>query len=182
MRTGILLLLCGCAAQDADFDGFPDGEDCDDSDPFTYPGAPDDPADGADSDCDGIDPDHAFVGTWALDSLVALYSSFSFLVEDASSGELTIGPEMDAQIQLSSTINPDLTDGLAYPIELTMDGDASPLDGPGLVEIYLSGTALGEDVELSLGCAVTDAQVLTCDGALLIYGTSLDTSADFSAP
>ena len=181
MRTWPLLLLTACAAQDADFDGFPDGEDCDDSDPFTYPGAPDDPADGADSDCDGVDPDHAFVGAWTLDSLVAVYSSFSFLVEDASTGEMDIGSEMDAQMELSSTLNPDLTDGIPYPIELALDGEASPLYGPGLAEVYLSGEALGESVELSLGCAVSDEQRLLCDGALLIYGTSLDTSATFSA-
>ena len=41
------------AATDADGDGVAPPMDCDDSDPFTYPGAPE-PADGRDNDCDGF--------------------------------------------------------------------------------------------------------------------------------
>jgi fibronectin-binding autotransporter adhesin len=39
---------------DADNDGFPAGEDCDDADPASYPGAPE-RCDGRDNDCDGSD-------------------------------------------------------------------------------------------------------------------------------
>lgn len=37
--------------EDADEDGFAAGQDCDDGDRFTYPGAPDEAYDGVDSDC-----------------------------------------------------------------------------------------------------------------------------------
>jgi hypothetical protein len=40
---------------DADGDGYPAGEDCDDGDPFISPGARDVPYDGIDQDCDGAD-------------------------------------------------------------------------------------------------------------------------------
>lgn len=43
-------------AVDADGDGSPAGDDCDDADDAVHPGA-DDPCDGADQDCDGVDGD-----------------------------------------------------------------------------------------------------------------------------
>jgi hypothetical protein len=70
-----LLLGCRCGApdphphagdptdatHDADADGFSTPEDCDDADPDVFPGAPDVPYDGVDSDCagdDDFDADH----------------------------------------------------------------------------------------------------------------------------
>ena len=45
---------------DADGDGWPAGEDCDDSDPDVHPNAPDDTCDGIDNDCDdSVDDDVA---------------------------------------------------------------------------------------------------------------------------
>ncbi len=41
--------------QDADGDGSPDSDDCDDGDPYVYPGAPDTCHDGIDTNCDGVD-------------------------------------------------------------------------------------------------------------------------------
>jgi hypothetical protein len=58
-------LLCSCAyvnktefeaAWDADGDGWPVGEDCDDAEPSIYPYAPDRAGDGCDADC-GTQPD-----------------------------------------------------------------------------------------------------------------------------
>ncbi len=45
----------GPAPIDADGDGVPAGADCDDTDEYSYPGAPEVPYDGEDQDCDGAD-------------------------------------------------------------------------------------------------------------------------------
>jgi len=54
LNAGQAYLLSGFPCEDADGDGVDlcDG-DCDDVDPATYPGAPDDPCDGIDNDCSG---------------------------------------------------------------------------------------------------------------------------------
>lgn len=42
--------------EDMDGDGFIGADDCDDTDPYTYPGAKEFPGDGIDQDCDGSEP------------------------------------------------------------------------------------------------------------------------------
>jgi len=42
--------------EDMDGDGFIGADDCDDTDPYTYPGAMEFPGDGVDQDCDGSEP------------------------------------------------------------------------------------------------------------------------------
>lgn len=60
----LLLLMCalvlaGCVVAgedpDADGDGYLLADDCEPDDPDVYPGAPDAPGDGLDTNCDGID-------------------------------------------------------------------------------------------------------------------------------
>ncbi len=41
--------------EDGDLDGVEPPDDCDDADPFAYPGAEEKPYDGVDQDCDGVD-------------------------------------------------------------------------------------------------------------------------------
>ncbi|MEZ4240053.1 MAG: putative metal-binding motif-containing protein [Myxococcota bacterium] len=48
-------LLTGCDRGDYDGDGFLAPADCDDGDPYTYPGAEEVPYDGKDQDCNGSD-------------------------------------------------------------------------------------------------------------------------------
>jgi len=51
-----------CPGDDADSDGVPAWQDCDDSDATTYPQAGDVYGDGNDSDCDGLDCEAAYLG------------------------------------------------------------------------------------------------------------------------
>jgi hypothetical protein len=44
-----------CPSFDGDGDGFPVENDCNDADPLSHPGAPEQCGDGADQDCDGLD-------------------------------------------------------------------------------------------------------------------------------
>jgi hypothetical protein len=48
---------------DADGDGYPEEDDCDDNNPTTYPWAGDTLGDGVDSDCDGLDCEAGWYGT-----------------------------------------------------------------------------------------------------------------------
>ena len=67
MAWTLLIVVAGLAASradtaaDCDFDGDGhealgcDGDDCDDADPQVYAGAQEQPGDGVDQDCDGLD-------------------------------------------------------------------------------------------------------------------------------
>ncbi len=71
-------LICNWFPEDQDLDGYPIGQDCDDTDPATYPGAPEDCCEGVDRNCDGVaemctncfpeatdaDNDGYFTGPW----------------------------------------------------------------------------------------------------------------------
>ncbi len=56
-RALLLLVLGGCAGPDADGDGAPRSEDCDDGDAARFPGAGEIACDGVDNDCDALTDD-----------------------------------------------------------------------------------------------------------------------------
>jgi len=72
-------IICNWIPIDRDGDGFHEGMDCDDTDPATYPGAPEDCCEGIDRNCDGVadmctncfpdgwdeDGDGYFTGGWS---------------------------------------------------------------------------------------------------------------------
>lgn len=174
-----LLLLTACASVDADFDGISPPEDCDDQEPFVYPGAPDDPADGVDADCDGEDPPYAFIGAWPVRSVSASYSGFDFLEPDGASGELTVGGDLGSSFALEATLVAELY-GAPVPFTLLLEGQASPVEGPDTFVIAADGEQYGETMHIDWDCArfVEDA-VVVCEGELKAFEISLDVYAEF---
>lgn len=94
---------------DADGDGIPAPEDCDDSDDDVYPGAPEE-WDGKDGDCDGrVDADGAYTGSLHL-SAVAIYEGVPRSFElDCPAGLSRVGGVLDLLV----TCTPDPGDELA---------------------------------------------------------------------
>ena len=195
-----LLLLAGLAAcapaddpdtLDADYDGVAAADDCDDADPFVYPGAPDAPGDGVDADCDGADPAHAFVGSWSVIDLEADYGGYAIFVPGSAVGALEVGEDFTTTLDVTVDLDPALA-GQVIPLPLTMEGDASPVPGgtAGLSQVYLSGylSLLDEDLAIEWACDADtedelDAEVpeMDCAGSLKALDTSLQLLATFAA-
>lgn len=145
MRMLLLVGLAACAPADdpalldEDHDGVAAADDCDDADPFVYPGAPDAPGDGLDADCDGTDPAHAFVGAWRVVDLEADYGGYAIFVPGTADGVLEVGDDFITTLEVTVDLDPALA-GQQIPLPLAMEGDASPVpgDSPGLSHLYLS--------------------------------------------
>jgi len=181
MRSLFLLgmLACGGESQvDADHDGFAAGVDCDDADAFIHPGAPDDPGDGVDADCDGSDPQHGFVGVWELSWISAMYSSFQLVDEGSESGGMTLTPELDVELDASIGIDPDLV-GYELEVPLQMAGWVSPMPGDDRSSLRVEGSVLAEDSYVELECAASGDE-LVCEGVLKALDINLATEAIFS--
>lgn len=178
----MLLLLLACQAPvDADYDGVTAELDCDDLDPFVYPGAPDDPADGLDADCDGVDPAWPFVGGWALDLLEASYAGIPLFEPDTEEGGMELGEDLVVQMDVGVTLDPAIA-GQAFPIALSLAGAASPMDGDGVVAIWAEGEQYDEQMHIDWVCAVEEEGAsLACEGELKALDGSLDALALFTA-
>lgn len=173
-----LVALASCAG-DPDRDGFR-GDDCDSDDPLVYPGAPDDPGDGIDADCDGVDPGYRFVGTWVLSEIDASYFSLEALEPDGSSGLLVVGEDLSTELDLTVALAEDLLGfALVAPFELV--GAASQIPGPDQFDLVLDGELLEEHVTADLGCGVVE-EVVSCRGGLKALDINFDVSADFVRP
>lgn len=192
MRSRPLLLtallgLAACGADevvDADWDGIPAGQDCDDGDPEVYPGAPDAPGDGVDADCDGVDPEHAYMGEWSVVELTADFSSLTVIMPGLSTGSLLLEDE-SADLEVNVTIDPELV-GYELSLDLVFTGSASPVDAEDAVRIYLEGNVGNEQSTMELDCAVIHDEgeeadgFLACEGALKALDANLLTSALFA--
>lgn len=171
----VLALLLAC---DADHDGAIRG-DCDPKDPLIYPGAPDLPRDGVDADCDGEDPNYAFVGTWTLTRLYAEVFSIEALYPDGT-GTLTVGDDLQASLNISATIKGELV-GFDLPVIFEMTGAASAVPNSQASTIYTRGQLLGEKVNGDLECDVVAPGEMQCSGALKALDTNFSMEGDFVA-
>lgn len=170
------LFLVACGGADADFDGISAGDDCDDADPFVYPGAPEAPGDGVDADCDGIDPAIPIVGVWEVTDFDAEYSGFPLFTPDSAAGALTVTEDLGAAVEVSAKI--EFYNG--FELQFVLDGAASPIPGGEAYGLYAEAELYGELVHVAWDCEVLEVDVLTCAGELKALDTSWNSIAIFA--
>lgn len=177
-----VLLLAACAADDgdADHDGFPAGVDCADDDPFVYPGAPDDPGDGLDADCEGGDPPYAWLGDWELTEMTATYAGLHLFVEGSITGSLAVVEDATVDVVIAGTLNPDVI-GSAYDVTVNVTGTWSPMPGPDSFALYAEGLNFGEQMHVALDCVMVD-DALGCGGELKALEISMDAEGTYARP
>lgn len=174
----LLLLACG---GDRDFDGFAGSDDCEPDDPEVYPGAPDVPGDGIDSDCDGEDAPYRFVGEWNLLDLEAVFAGIQAVVPGDSFGTITVHDAQTMSTSMTVRVSPEL---VSLTLPLNVDGLVSPLPDTHAFHMSITDVLLDEQINIEWDCAVdptSDAaeDTLWCGGALLVLGVNLDASATF---
>lgn len=173
----LLLLACG----DRDYDGFVGGDDCAPDDPLVYPGAPDVPGDGIDSDCDGEDAPYRFVGDWDLVDLAAEFAGIQAVEPGQAFGSIVVHDASSMEARLTVPVSPDL---VALTLPLNVQGDVSPLPLANDFHVSIRDVLLDEQINIEWDCSVDpgldeDDDVLGCAGALLVLGVNLDSSATF---
>ncbi len=200
MRRTLLFLLAACSGgsdepgtrvgttlpddgSDSDYDGFIDVEDCAPDDASIYPGAPDAPEDGVDSDCDGKDPTYAWRGDWQVADVQAIYSTYPILVPGGASGDLSIAEDGDVELEAEALLDPSLT-GVPFDVfaGLEFDGHAAPQARTDQLMLYIDGDVLIPGLQevsyADLLCTV-DGDAMHCQGTLKALEITLDTEAWF---
>ena len=167
-----LLLLAVACSPDQDFDGFDRKSDCDDDNPFVYPGAPEQAADGIDADCNGEDLPLEWLGDWTLLELQVRYASIPLILEGTAEGALGLDPDYTVEMELRATLDPIVT-GTAIPIQFLFSGASSPAADPSTFVLYAEGLNYDEQMHVALDCAV-EAENLLCLGELKALEGSLE--------
>jgi hypothetical protein len=164
---------------DTDFDGVPNGQDCNPDDADVYPGAYDAPGDGIDADCDGEDPAHDWVGEWQVVDMQALYTTYPILVPGTGEGTLVVDADGDAELDARAALDPSLT-GVPFEVfaDLTHSGHAAPQARVDQLMLYLDGEVeapgLAEVSYADMLCTA-DADAMHCEGTLKALEITLDT-------
>lgn len=174
----MLLLLWACAGTDADHDGATADVDCDDDNPFVYPGAPDDPGDGLDADCADGDPPYPWLGDWSATDLTASTFGIDLFVPGTGTAELSIGDDLSVTLEIGGELNPDII-GSSVEIEVLLAGEVSPVEGPDTLVVYAEGDNYDEAMHVDWACEL-DEDVLYCDGGFKALEASLGTTATFA--
>ncbi len=171
-------VACAPDPKDRDADGALDAEDCAPADPFVYPGAPDTPGDGLDSDCDGVDPGYDYLGAWTLTRMEATYSGLEIILPDTTSGTLALGLDTGVLISISGGLNPEVL-GRDLTVQLDMTGNLEPGQRPDELILFAQGENFGEQMHVDWDCWMEGADALSCEGELKALDFSLSALATY---
>ena len=149
---------------DADGDGFPIPADCDDTDPYTYPGAPEIPDGGTDQDCDGFE-----LCAFDDDS-----DGFDGVREDALGGCAIPTTELDC----------DDADASVYPgaTEVPVDGIDQDCDGEEACWVDADRDGYGDETVAPEPGPLLSAKDFCGEDGLARAGNDCDDTTEFINP